>query len=153
LLIRAKIPYRAATVLEKGLQDSVVDATAENYRLLSQAWSMAREDERSIAALGVAASMSEDGELDALLARSYLGQDDWTKAVEAARSALRKGADDEDQLQLILGMALFELARYDEAKSAFLEARAAPESRTAASQWIAYIDRELRRLADLREVQ
>ncbi|GJM43531.1 MAG: hypothetical protein DHS20C21_03730 [Gemmatimonadota bacterium] len=153
LLIRAKIPYRAAVVLEKGLQDSVVAATAGNYRLLSQAWTMARDDRRSIAALELAAGLSDEGELDALLARSHLGLDDWPKAAEAARSALRKGVEREDELQLLLGMALFELARYEEAKAAFLEARSGPESRAVASQWIAYIDRELRRLAELREVQ
>jgi tetratricopeptide (TPR) repeat protein len=150
LLLEADVPYRAGVVLQQGLGDGLVEKSAENYRLLSQAWTLAHEDHRAIEALKAAAALSDDGELAARLAHVYLNIDEWSEAATAARAALQKGVHDEDQIQLLLGMALFELERYDEAKSAFRGAMSSPDSRNAALQWINYIDKEQERLLELR---
>jgi hypothetical protein len=50
----------------------------------------------------------------------------------------------------MLGMALFELERYDDAKTTFVAAQSAPEARTTAAQWIDYIEREQARLGEIR---
>jgi tetratricopeptide (TPR) repeat protein len=149
LLLQGDIPYRAGVVLRKGLADGLVEETAESYRLLSQAWTLAHEDRYAIDALVRAAELSDDGELDARLAQSYSNLNEWEDAVSAARAALKKGVEDEDQLHVLLGMALFELDRHDEAKSEFRAALLSPESRETASQWIAYIEKEQQRLTEL----
>lgn len=149
LLIQAGAPYRGARIIRSGIENGVIEASAANYRLLSQAWTLAKEDQDAIAALTAAAGLSSDGELDARLAQSHLNLGEWDKAASAARAALGKGVDDADQVQVLLGMALFEMDRYDDAKAAFRKAQKAPGSERAASQWIAYIDREQERLAAL----
>jgi tetratricopeptide (TPR) repeat protein len=149
LFLQAEIPYRAAVVLEKGLEDGLVEGTAANWRLLSQAWTLAHEPAEAIEALTKAAELSDDGELDARLAQSYANLDDWENAVAAARIALRRGVRDPHDLRILMGIALFELERYDEAKSVFQEAQKSAQAREAASRWIAHIEREEERLREL----
>ncbi|NNE44481.1 MAG: hypothetical protein HKN12_09745, partial [Gemmatimonadetes bacterium] len=149
LLIQAGAPYQGARVIRAGIESGVIAKTADNYRLLSQALTLAKEDADAIAALKSAAALSNDGELDARLAQSYLNLDRWKEAAESARAALGKGVDRSDQVQVLLGMALFEMDQYAAAKDAFRKAQSAPGSQKAASQWIAFIDREQERLAAL----
>lgn len=152
LLLQDQIPFRAGVVLESGIEDGIVEKNPRNYRLLSQAWTLAREDAKSIEALKEAAALSDDGELDARLAQAWANLGEWEKAVESARRALTRGVDRRDQVQMVLGMALFELDRYEDAKEAFRQAQASPASQQTASQWINYIGQEQERLASLRSV-
>jgi tetratricopeptide (TPR) repeat protein len=149
LLLQAEMPYRAGVVLAGGLEAGLVAGTVEDYRLLSQAWILAHEDAKAIEALTRAADLSDDGELDARLAQAYANLNDWEKTLETARSALRKGVKDAHELEIMSGMALFELGRYDEAKSVFRAVRQSPDGRETASQWLSYIEREQERLREL----
>lgn len=146
LLLQADVPYRAGTILEQGLASGAVQASAENYRLLSQAWILARENQKAVVALQLAAKHSADGELDARLAMSYAGLREWEGAVQAARAALEKGVEDADQVRILLGTALFELERLEEAKDAFRLAAQTASSRSSALQWITFIEEEQERL-------
>ncbi len=150
LLLQANAPYRAGVVLQKGLADGVLQKTVQNYKLLSQASILAREDTQAIEALTQAAKLSDDGELDARLAQSYANLDDWENAIKAARSALEKGVEDAHDMHVLIGMAHFEKERYDEAKTAFRLAQKSPDARGTASKWIVYIESEERRLQELR---
>jgi tetratricopeptide (TPR) repeat protein len=149
LLLQDEVPFRAARILEKGLADGTVADTVRNLRLLSQAWSMAQEHERAIAALTKAAGRTEDGELDARLAQALLNVKDWERAAESAREALRKGVEREGDVHVMLGMALYEMERRDEAKSSFERALAVEGDHAAAAQWVGYLEAEQHRLADL----
>jgi tetratricopeptide (TPR) repeat protein len=149
LLLQAGVPHRAARVLEEGIADGRVEKSVANLRLLSQAWMLAGEDDQAITPLTEAAGLSDDGELDARLAQAYGNTREWEKSAEAAQRALRKGVDREYAVRITLGMALFELERREEARSAFREAANAPEGRATATQWIRYIESEQARLAEL----
>ena len=80
---------------------------------------------------------------------TYANLDAWDKSIDAARRALKSGIRDAHELQVTLGMALFQLERFDEAKEAFREAQKVPESRATATKWISYIDTEQARLREL----
>jgi tetratricopeptide (TPR) repeat protein len=151
LLLQAEVPHRAGSVLAKGMADEIVQPTADNYRLLSQAWMLARDDESAIESLQKAAALTNDGELDARLAQSYLNLDEWDKAVQSAREAIKKGVGDAYQVPLLEGTALYELQRFDDAKAAFRKAGEFPEGSQTAAQWITFIEREEARLAQLQE--
>jgi tetratricopeptide (TPR) repeat protein len=151
LLLQAEVPYRAGIILAQGLEDGLIEGTAQNWRLLSQAWILAHEHQRAIAALTKAAALSNDGELDARIAQSYANLDDWENTISAARVALRKGVRNAHELEIMIGMALFELGRFDEARTAFAAAQKSPEGRKTAVQWITFIEREEERLRQLEE--
>jgi len=149
LLMQAQVPYRAGVLLEQGLDDGVIEGTARNWRLLSQAWTLSQEHEKAIGALTRAAELSDDGELDARIAQSHANLGQWELSVAAARTALSRGVENPHELHVLLGMALFELGRFDEAKTAFTEAQRDPEGRTTATRWLAYVEREQARLNEL----
>jgi hypothetical protein len=148
LALNAGVPLTAAEALSAGMERGIVDRSADNHRLLSQAWALAHEDRRSIESLQQAAALSSDGEIDARLAQSYANLRQWDDAAQAARTALDKGIDDAQEVQLLLGTALFELGRLEEAQAAFQPAAQSPQTQERARQWMAYIAREQSRLAN-----
>lgn len=149
LLMQAGNSYRAGEVLEKALLDGVAENTAGNWRLLSQAWTLSQEHQKAITALTKAAALSVDGELDARIAQSHANLGQWEEAAAAARKALDRGVNSPHELQVLIGMAYFELGRYDDAKSAFSEAQHDPLGRATATRWLTYVEREQDRLRKL----
>lgn len=94
--------------------------------------------------------MSGEGELDVRLAQSYLNLSEYPQCVESAREGLDKGGvRREDAAYVVLGMCLFELDRYEQAKQAFRQARRDDRSKQAANQWLQFIESEQERLRQL----
>lgn len=144
------VPYRAAKLLQEGVDKNVVEVKEANLRLLSQAWYMAGEFEKAIPPLRRAAQLADDGELYVRLAQSYLNLDKHAEAVESLRAALQKGGIKRPgDAQLMLGMSLYELDRLDQARSAFSVAANYEANSRTARQWINHIGSEENRRAEL----
>jgi len=142
--------YKAARMVEKGMEGGLIKRDERNYRLLAQAWMQAQDDRRSIAPLREAAQRSNDGQLYVQLAQSHLNLYEYNECVEAARAALNRGGlRRPDSANIVLGTCLLELQRYEQAKEAFRAARADSRSRTSADRWIDFIDREVARKRDI----
>jgi len=140
------LPYKAATVLEKEMENGNVEADERNLRLLSQAWYQARNDEKSIPPLRRAADLSNDADLYMRLAQSHLNLDQWAEAEDAAHNAIRIGGlKRPDQANIMHGMALMNQNKFQEAKKSFERARGDNRSRNAAQQWINYVESEIKR--------
>ncbi len=154
LFLQAEVPYKAAVLLETYMANGTVQRNARNYRLLSQAWSLSQEDERAIPALIEAARLSEDGELDVRLGNSYLNLGQYEECVTAVRQGIRKGdLRNEDNAQISLGMCLYNLREYSDARSAFQVAARSERSRRISNQWIRVIDAEVERNRQIRLAQ
>lgn len=152
LSMQADVPWEAAQVMEEGFKKGLIEKTAQNYRLLANAYTLAQEDKKAIEPLTQAARLSGDGELDIRLGQAYYNLDQYDKAVESLRKGLQKGNIKRvDDAYILLGMSLFELKQYDSAKAAFRNARSDARSAKAAGQWLQYIDSEVERQAQLRE--
>jgi tetratricopeptide (TPR) repeat protein len=146
LYLLHETPVKAARLLDKEMEAGVVEASERNLRLLSQAWYTAREDEKSIPPLARAAELSNDGELYVRLAQSHLNLENWEEAASAVRRGLQAGGlKRADTANIMLGMALFNQEKYEEARQAFEGASRDERSRRAAQQWIEYVDSEIRR--------
>jgi tetratricopeptide (TPR) repeat protein len=146
LYLMHDLPYKAATLLEKEIGNKNVNANERNLRLLSQAWYQAREDRKAIPPLELASEMSEDGELYIRLAQSHINLDQWSKASTAARKGINAGGlRRTDTANILLGMALFNERKLEQARRAFQAASRDSRSRRTADQWIAYVDSEIRR--------
>ncbi len=150
LYLANDVPYKAAKILEKGYADGIVERTAKNLRLYSQAWALAREDRKAIDPLKEAAKLQDDGELDIRLAQSYLNIGEYKSCVSAARTGLKKGDLKRTDIgNMILGMCLFETDDLSNAKAAFRKARKDDRSVRSADQWILYIKSEEDRIERL----
>jgi tetratricopeptide (TPR) repeat protein len=146
-------PYRGAKTLEKAISDGIVEDDLANLRLLSQAWGAAREDEKALPVLQRAAALSSDGKLDLRIAYSYLNVDDYAKAADAVRAALRKGGlRNAAEARILLGTALFNDDKFKEAKEVFNAANTGSTANRA-QQWLTHISKEEARRAELARVK
>ena len=146
LYMQHEVPYKAATLLEDKMEEGIVARNAKNYRLLSQAWQLAAEDEKSIPALKDAARLSNDGELDLRLGNAYLNLGRYGECVSSVQAGLKKGGiKSRDNAQISLGMCLYNQQKYSAAINAFREARKTTRSARMADQWIKVINSDIER--------
>jgi tetratricopeptide (TPR) repeat protein len=146
LFMQAEVPYKAGKLLEEEMVKGRVAKDAKNYRLLSQAWTLAMEDEKAIPALKEAARLSDEGELDLRLANAYLNVGKYSECVSAIRAGIRKGGiKSPDNAQISLGMCQYNLKQYQDAIASFREASKSDRSRRVANQWIAVIQSDVDR--------
>ena len=151
LYLQAEVPYKAASLLQEKMDAGIVAKSEKNYRLLSQSWQLSMEDQKAIPALKSAAVLASDGELDHRLANSYLNVGEYGDCVTSANKAISKGGlKNPDNVQISLGMCLYNLRRYGDAKTAFRNAAKVPRSQRTSRQWIKVIDAELERNRQIR---
>jgi len=151
LYMQHEVPYKAATLMEREMNSGRVSKEAKNYRLLSQAWTLAAEDEKSIPALQEAARLSDDGELNLRLGNAHLNLGQYGECVSAIRDGLRKGGiKSPDNAQISLGMCLYNQKEYPDAIAAFREASKTQRSGRIARQWINVIESDLDRNEQIR---
>jgi len=151
LYLQAEVPYKAATLMQEKMDAGSVPKNEKNYRLLSQSWMLAMEDQKAIPALEAAAKLADNGELDHRLANAFLNVGQYGDCVTSANTAIRKGGlKNPDNIQISLGMCLYNLRRYADAKSAFRNAAKVPRSQRTAGQWIRVIDAEIERNRQIR---
>jgi tetratricopeptide (TPR) repeat protein len=146
LYMQAEVPYKAGKLLEDEMKKGRVAKDAKNYRILSQAWSLAMEDEKAIPALKEAARLSNDGELDLRLGNAYLNVGQYSDCATSVRDGIRKGGiKSADYAQISLGMCLYNLKEYQPAIAAFREAGKATKSKRVSTQWISVIESDIAR--------
>lgn len=151
LYMQYEVPYKAGSLLDKEMKGGRVEKNAKNYRLLSQAWTLAMEDEKSIPALQQAARLSDDGELNLRLGNAYLHLGQYDECITAIREGIRKGGiKSPDNAQISLGMCLYNEKQYRDAISAFREAGKTPRSSRIANQWINVIQSDIERNEQIR---
>jgi tetratricopeptide (TPR) repeat protein len=147
------LPYKAGVLLEKEMNEEIVDANERNLRLLSQAWYQAREDQKAIPPLERAAKLSDDGILYIRLGQAHINLENWSNASASLQKGINMGGlKRDDTAYVMLGMALFNQKRLEQARRAFQKAAADNRSRRAATQWIAYVDSEIKRRDVMNEV-
>jgi tetratricopeptide (TPR) repeat protein len=151
LYLQAEVPYKAAMLLDSEMEKGRVGKTAKTYRLLSQAWTLAQENEQAIPALQEAARLSDEGELNLRLGNAYLNLGQYDECVKAVRNGVRKGGiKSPDNAQISLGMCLYNQQKYDESTKAFNEAGKTKRSRRIANQWISVINSDIERNRQIR---
>ena len=151
LYLQQEVPYKAAVLLEAEMEKGRVAKDAKNYRLLSQAWTLAAEDEKAIPALQQAARLSDEGELNLRLGNGYLNLGRYGECVKAIEDGLRKGGiKSPDNAQISLGMCLYNQKKYRDAIASFREAAKTRRSRNIARQWINVIEADIERNEQIR---
>jgi tetratricopeptide (TPR) repeat protein len=145
VLVQATIPYRAAKILGQAIEHGQFKSDAKSYELLANCWVAARELDKAIAPLRRAADLSQSGELYLRLAQVYVQREDWPNAAGILRLALDKGKlKNTGDVQLLMGLAVYNQKQVNEARSWFLRASEHSESRSQAEGWLQHIDSEQR---------
>ena len=146
LYMQHEVPYKAAQLLDAEMATGRVAKNAKNYRLLSQAWTLAAEDAKAIPALQNAARLSEEGELNLRLGNAHLNLGQFGECVTAIKAGIEKGGiKSPDNAQISLGMCLYNQRKYRDSIAAFREAGKTSRSRKISRQWIRVINSDLER--------
>lgn len=154
LYMQREIPFKAAQLLDKEMKSGRVSKNAKNYRLLSQAWVLAQEDQKAIPALKEAARLSSDGELDVRLGNTLLNVADYAGCESSVRAGISKGGlKSPDNAQISLGMCLYNQRKYTGAIEAFQQAAKTPRSRRTSEQWTRVIRADVERNEQIREAE
>jgi tetratricopeptide (TPR) repeat protein len=133
------IPYKAARMLEDGLEQDILQADEKTLTLIGDAWTMAREYERAEAVLRRAAARADDGEVGLRLGQIYVEDERWAEALEVLRAAQSKGVRKQGDAAYLEGIAAFQLGDRRRAAAALRRAQAHEESRGNAVQWLNHI--------------
>lgn len=145
-----RVPYKAAEVLQKGIEGGIVESTRGNWTRVAGEWYDAEELEKSLAAYAQAGRESTDGEIHLRRAYILVDLERWGEAKEALDAAIGKGGLEARKLgeaYLLRGMAQFNLEDFDAAGADWDRASQYPPTRAAAEQWLAHLREERRRRA------
>ncbi len=146
-------PYKASQIMKKGIEGGVIKKNLKNYRLYSQSLYAAREYEDALAPLSEASRLADDGKLYDQLGQSYLALNRWGEAEAALKRALAKGklGAGIGNTKISLGSVQFEQKKFEEAKKTFQSAAQHDAVSDIAGRWVAYVDTEVQRLAELKK--
>jgi len=139
-------PGEALRAMQKGMAAGIVPDAASNQEIVQEAKTAVARDRKDLPRDAQTASKDPKGELDVKIGLGFYSLGDWEKAIEAVRRGLEKGGVKRaDDANLLLGAALLEVGKYDEAKQAFAKAGEAAGAnqimRRISGLWIAYADR------------
>ncbi len=141
-------PYRGAQLIEQEMSAGRVTRNLRNLELLSQLWSMSREQKNAIESLEAAAGMADSGELYYRLGQTFMADEQYQNAVSNLRRALDRGGltqADRGDIYLLLGSALFNIdsdtaAGRNAARREFQRATQYSNVASQARGWVEYID-------------
>ena len=139
----ANLPYPAARVLEKGLEEGRIERNAEALEMLANSWIAAREYEKALDPLRQAAELSKDGNLFVRLGQVYMQREEWGEATQMLQKGIEKGGlKSVGNTELLLGICYYNDQRVEQARSSFARARQHETTREAADKWIDHIEKE-----------
>ena len=145
LYSNSNVPYKAAKVLQKGIEDGIVEANKKNWTIVADNWFSAEEMEFALAAYEKAGEASADGEIDLRRAFILVDMERWSEAAAAVNSALDKGGFNDKKTgdaYVLQGMSEFNLGNYDKASTAWGRASKYPKAKKAAQQWLNHMREE-----------
>ncbi len=139
-------PGEAQRALERGMKDGVVPNAGTNQQLVTQAKAAVAADKKTLPGEFASAAKNPKGEVDVKVGLGFFSTGDYAQAVEAIRRGIAKsGVTRLDDANLLLGAALVELGKTDEARAAFEAAKAAAPAGShlgrIADLWLARIAR------------
>jgi len=138
-----ELPYPAARLLERGLEEGQINPDGAVFELLGNSWIAAREYENSIGPLQKAADLAEDGRLYLRLGQVRVQREDWREATALIEKAIAKGGLIEmGKAQMLLGISYFGDDHPESASKAFRRASKHDSTRVDAIAWLEHIARQ-----------
>jgi tetratricopeptide (TPR) repeat protein len=144
LLTFLELPYRAALVLDEGIENGAIASDVDGWEMLSNSWIAAREYEKAVTPLATAARLDPTGDLYVRLAQVHIQREKWSAATEALAKGIKKGElEKPGDAVLLMGIAHYSNKAALTARSWFVRARGYADVRKEADTWVQYVDREL----------
>ncbi|MDE1885104.1 MAG: hypothetical protein KGH92_04265 [Xanthomonadaceae bacterium] len=134
---KPEVALRGAQLLQQGFDKGAVKASAENYKLLGDAYMIAQKEDLALTAYAKASPLANNGDLDYLRAQILGSQTEWVQARNVLQKGIARGMTHMGKAYLLLGK--LDLGNKDKAaaKAAFLKAEQEAESRDEAQAQLA----------------
>ena len=141
LLMFNDVPYRCGQLLEGAIEKKVVKTDDKLYEKLANCWIASGELEKAIQPLTRAAEVSASGDLYIRLGEVQMQREDWQGMQSAVQKAIDKGQlRDTPNAQLLMGIALYQQKKCNDAKSWLQKARGADKTRQMATGYLQLCD-------------
>ena len=148
------VPYKAAKIIEKGMNDKIIERSQKNVETLGNAWAQANQHDKAIPVLEEAAKLSDEGKLFARLAGVYFDAGDYQKAANAAKSAAEKGGlKNPGNNYLLMGMSYSNIKKHHKALQSFRSAKKTKAILRDARAWEKHTLREIKLIEQLEKSQ
>ena len=148
------VPYKAAKIIEKGMNDGKIEKSQKNIETLGNAWAQANQHDKAIPVLEQAAKLASDGKLYARLAGVYFDAGDYAKSAKAAKQASEKGGlKQAGNNYLLMGMSYSNIKQHKNALQAFRKAKETKSILKDARAWEKHTLREIKLIEDLERSQ
>lgn len=134
------IPYKSAQLLQKSMDDGVIERNFKNLESLADSWLAARENENATQVLAQMQSMDSSGETDLKLARVFISMEQWNEAAGPLQQSLEKLPEAKrGQAWMLSGMVNYHLGNMQQSEQHLNRALAYTEVRNQASQWLRHL--------------
>lgn len=134
------IPYKSAQLLQKSMDDGVIERNFKNLESLADSWLAARENENATQVLARMQSMDSSGETDLKLARVFISMEQWDEAAGPLQQSLEKLPEAKrGQAWMLSGMVNYHLGNMQQSEQHLNRALAYTEVRNQASQWLRHL--------------
>jgi hypothetical protein len=144
------LPYKAAQVLSKGIEQKLIEKNTKNLKFLAQSWQGAKEADKAIKVLNQLASITDDGNADLTIAEIYLQLGKSALVIQHAEKAVVRGKlTNPGNAYLALGMANVNLKQFDAAIDAFTSAKEIKSAQRMATQWLKFVEQEQKSIKQL----
>ena len=154
LLILHETPHFAAILLEKALDEGKLEKDQKNYERIAQARLLAGDYRESIHFQSLAADMDSTGQGHTRVASTLMSLGEWQRASTELEKSLDKGElTNTGRVYVMKGMTEYRLSKYKESLQSFKSATDFPEVKTVASQWLAYVEKEVEKQEALAQIQ
>jgi tetratricopeptide (TPR) repeat protein len=141
LLVHQGIPRQGAEVLEQAIEARTVQADEAAYTKLGTAWFMAGEIDKAVFPLENAARVANSGDAYVRLAMVHVERRDWAAAIAALHAGMGRGSlTDEGRANLLMGVALYALGQFADARGWLTMAAEVAAHRAAANSYLEAID-------------
>lgn len=141
MMMVQNMPYNAGSVMEKAIEDKIIEPGLKEWEGLANMWVAAREFRKAIPVYERAGALADNGNNFQRLGEVNMQINEWDAAATALEKALDKGGlRDAAYVQLILGMSLYNQEKYSEAKTWFDRAKSATAHRNTANSFLTLIE-------------
>lgn len=137
-----QVPLLAADRLEEGVNKGIVEADEDIWRNIANSYKYAKASAKAINAYKKASSFTSSGKYDYEIASIYFNDEEYAKAIEFFRTAIRKGNlrdGDAGYAYLQMGVAHQRMGQPDQAIAALERAKNYKNVSKNANAYISYI--------------
>jgi tetratricopeptide (TPR) repeat protein len=134
-----EIPYKAAKVLQMGIDRKILKPDEKTLTTLGDSWIMAREYDKAEEVLKQAAALSDKGDIYYRLGQIYVEDEHWKQALEVLDKAMSKSLKNPGDAVFLAGVSAFQSGDEKRAVGYLQRALQFEGNRNQATQWLNHI--------------